>query len=65
MRIEQIEFHTVRVAPHVDWTFAQVHADDGRSGLGELNPSVRRSGPPAPGAGDGRLPRRAGPAADP
>ena len=44
MRIEHVEFHTVRVASHVDWTFAQVHTDDGLSGLGELNPSVRRSG---------------------
>ena len=44
MRIESVEFHTVRVNPRVDWTFVQVRADGGLSGLGELNPSVRRSG---------------------
>ncbi len=44
MRIENVEFHTVRVSPLVDWTFVQVLTDDGLSGLGELNPSVRRGG---------------------
>ena len=43
MRIESFEFHTVRVGPHVDWTFVEVRAG-GLSGLGELNPSVRRTG---------------------
>ena len=44
MRIEHVEFHTVRVGPHVDWTFVQVRTGDGLSGLGELNPSVLRGG---------------------
>ena len=63
MRIESVEFHTVRVGPHVDWTFVQIHTDDGLRGLGEINPSVRRTGhlPPAREMADslvGRDPRR-------
>ena len=67
MRIESVRIHTVRVGPHVDWTFVQIHTDDGLRGLGEINPSVRRTGhlPPAREMADslvGRDPRR-GPAA--
>ncbi len=43
MKISHLEIHTVRVHSALDWTFLQLHTDTGLSGLGELNPTVKRS----------------------
>ena len=44
MKISHVDFHTVQVHSRLCWTFLQLQTDAGLSGLGELNPSVRRSG---------------------
>ena len=43
MKITRIDIETVHVTERVDWTFAHIETDTGIRGLGELNPSVRRS----------------------
>ena len=43
MKITRIDLEIVRVTERVDWTFVHIETDTGIRGLGELNPSVRRS----------------------
>ena len=42
MRITGLDIHEIAVDERQSWVFVQVHAGDGFSGLGELNPSAPR-----------------------